>query len=439
MVKNLFEPKSVALIGASRFKGKVGNAVARNLLNFKGKTFFVNPKAKKIFGRKCYASVLDIPGKLDLAVIAIKSEIVSAVLEECGKKKVKAAVVITAGFSEIGNMEAEQQLIETAKKHGIRLLGPNCLGTINPYIDLNTTFISIPVERGNIAFVSQSGALCSAALDIALQEQIGFSFFASVGNMVDIDFAELIEMLNKDEKTKAIILYIEALKPESGKKFIEVARSSSKPVIVIKAGISAAGAEAALTHTGSIATSYEVYKAAFRDAGIFEAKSLTNALDVAKFLTQNKKPSSIVVLSNAGGPAVLAADYCDQEKLKLAKLPQNVIDALNKALPATWSHHNPIDIVGDANAARYAAALNQLQGKWYDCLLCILTPQEMSQPLETAHVLVDFARKTKKTVIAAFLGGKRVSKASALLNQHNILCFPELKRVVDVLAVASQK
>ena len=426
-------PKSVALIGASHKKGKVGNAIAKNLLKFRN-SFFVNPTLKILLGKKCYSSVLEITFPIDLAVIAVKADIVPAVLEECGKKKIKEAIIISAGFGEIGNVKAEQKIISIAKKYSIRILGPNCFGIINPYTQLNSTFASIPVKEGGIAFLSQSGALCSTVLDIASQQNLGFSFFASVGNMADLDFSDLIEMLDNDKKTKVIVAYIEALKPDSGRKFIDAAKKCSKQIIVLKAGISKAGAQTALTHTGSLASSYEIYKSAFREAGIIEAKSLTNALDKAKFLSSKKieLKNGVLVLSNAGGPAVLAADYCEEFGISLAKLPENTIERLNKVLPETWNKSNPIDIIGDADSLRYKNALAALNFN-YDCLICILTPQEMSQPLETARFLMEFAKKSEKPVIAAFLGGKRISKASEMLNKNNIPCFSELRRAFKLV------
>lgn len=431
----MINQKSVALIGASKHKGKVGNAIAKNLLKFKS-SFFVNPNEQDIFGKKCYPSILDIKNEIDMVIIAVKPEVIPNILEECGKKKVKTAIIITAGFSESGESgkKAEQNLIDIAKKYNIKILGPNCFGIINPYAGLNATFASIPARKGDVAFISQSGALCSAVLDIASQENLGFSFFASVGNMSDINFTDLIEMLDKDENTKAIILYIEALKPESGKKFIEATKICGKPIVVLKAGISKAGAKTALTHTGSLASDYEIYKAAFKEAGILEAKSLTNALDKAMFFSKNEiKGEGILIISNAGGPAVLAADYCEELNVKLADMPKNVIENLNNVLPPMWNKSNPIDIVGDADAERYNRALSQLNFN-YGCLVCILTPQEMSQPMETAKILLDFKKKSKKPVIAAFMGGERISNAAKFLNENGILCFPELRRVIKVLS-----
>jgi len=437
---SFFRPDSVALIGASRFEGKVGNSIAKNLLKFK-KVYFVNPAAKRILGRRSYASVLEIEQPVDLAVIAVKSDIVPNVLIECGEKAIRAAIIITAGFSEIGKLEAEQRLLEIAKRYNIRLLGPNCLGNINPYAALNTTFTSIPVQKGALAFVSQSGALCSAALDFALQKQIGFSGFASLGNMADVDFADLVTYFDADPKTTAIILYIETLK--NGAKFMQAARRCRKPIIAIKAGISEAGAKAALTHTGSLAGSYAVYRAAFKQSDVIEANSLTNAFDIARFSSMKKrKIKKILIVSNAGGPAVLAADYSESAGLNLAKLPKAMIAALNRVLPATWSKNNPIDIVGDADAQRYKKVFDVLKSKegrkgknFYDCLICILTPQEMSQPFETAKALKHFAHFAKSNkVIACFLGGERIAKAKAFLIRNRISCFSELRRAFDVLA-----
>lgn len=430
----MISQKSVALIGASRHSGKVGNAIAKNLLNFKN-SFFVNPNDEEVLGKKCYKSVLDLKNDVDLAVIAVKQELVQNVLEECGKKKVKTAIIITAGFSESGEAgrKAENNILSIAKKYGIRILGPNCFGIINPYNNLNATFASIPVKKGDIAFISQSGALCSAVLDIASQESIGFSFFASVGNMSDLDFADFIDMLDKDENTKSIIIYMEALKPESGKKFIELSRKCRKPIIVLKSGISQSGAKTAMTHTGSLASDYQIYKAAFKESGIIEAKTLTNALDKARFFSKDRMSDGVLILSNAGGPAVMAADYCDELNIKLAEIPKNIIEDLNKVLPQTWNKSNPIDIIGDADAERYKKALDNLNFN-FGCLICILTPQEMSQPLETAKALLEFRKKTKKPVIAAFLGGQRISSASKFLNENGILCFPELRRALKILA-----
>jgi acetyltransferase len=434
-MKEVFSPNSVVLIGASRFKGKVGNSIAKNLLKFK-KAYFVNPKAKKILGRKSYSSVIGIPGSIDMAVIAVKPDIMPSIIEECGKKGIKLAVIITSGYSEIGNYDAEKKLLEIARKYNIRILGPNCFGIINPYLNLNCTFSSIKENKGRTAFISQSGALASSVLDFALSQKIGFSFFATIGNQLDMDFADVMEYLNEDRNTKLIILYLESLK--DGRKFLASAKKCKKPIFVIKAGKTREAQKAALTHTGSMAGDYDIYKGAFRQSRIIELGTLQNMLDVANFLQFNKHPKTLLILTNAGGPGVLAVDYSILNRIELAKIPEKTTHKLNQILPSFWSHKNPIDIGGEADPKRFKKVLEILENEsFYDAILCIITPQQMTNPPEMAAHLVNFKRKTKKSLIAAFIGAKEMEKASLLLNKNKILCFQELKRCTDVLGASA--
>ncbi|MBS3090776.1 CoA-binding protein [Candidatus Pacearchaeota archaeon] len=438
-IRNFFEPKSVAIVGASHHKGKVGNIIAGNMLHFKGKLFFVNPNINKVLGKKCVKSVLDVKEKVDLAVICVPKNFVAQVIDECGKKGIKSAVIITAGFSEVGNKKQEQEVLQAAKKYGIRIIGPNCFGVVNPYLHLNSTFALNNVAKDSISFVSQSGALGASIIDISASEGLGFSRMAFLGNESDIDFNEVIEYLNSDKDTKVILLYIEALK--KGKEFIEVAGKCRKPIIVIKSGSSLAGSRAALTHTGSLSGSAEIYNAAFKQAGVVIVDSITNALNLARFISlskfdvKSKKIENVLILSNAGGAAVLSADYCEKEGLNVIQIPPNILEKLNRILPAAWSKNNPIDLMGDADAKRYKDALLLLEKEnFFDVLICLLTPQAMTQPYETALALKKFAEKSRKPVLASFIGGRRVKRAADYLNKHKILFFSEPKRCVEIIA-----
>ena len=321
---NFFYPKSVAVIGASNKFGKVGNALMHNLKMFKGKVFPVNLNENKVLGIKAYKSVLDIKKNIDLGVIAIPEKGVYSVLEECGKKEIKNVIIITAGFGETGNNEGQNRLIQISKKYNIRILGPNNFGNVNPYIDLDTSFSKLTPEKGNIALISQSGALWVYISQLSLG-QFGFSIFSSLGNMIDVDFADIIEYLNNDKNTKVIVCYIETLK--DGKKFMDICRKSKKPIIAIKAGATQAGQKAALSHTGSLAGEIEIYKAAFKQCGVHLVETVEDAFDKAQFLVnQNLKGNKTVIITNGGGLGVLCADYCAKNNLDVVKCCDYVID-----------------------------------------------------------------------------------------------------------------
>ncbi len=384
-LKNFFYPKTIAVIGASNNPEKVGNILMKKLEFFKGKVIPINPYREEINNKKTYPSVLKYPKKIDLAIIAIPAESVNKVLVECGKKKIKNVIIISAGFSETGNEKLEKELISTAKKYKMQILGPNCFGVANPYSNLDSTFsnFNVSFKKGNIAFISQSGALFSYISDFSKNK---FSGFVSLGNQAMLTFTDFINYFNKDKKTKKIILYIERLK--QGKEFIKACQKSKKPIIVVKAGKTKEGTKATLSHTGSLATDYRIYKGAFKQAKVKVVDSLAEAFSIKpeKIKIKNKK---IIIITNAGGPASLLAD-------KLSKQGKEI---------------KIKDLLGTASAENYKKALRKIKSNAK--LLVVLTPQRMSQPLETAKIL-------PKKAIACFLGDKSVRSAIKILKNKGI-------------------
>ena len=431
MIKNFFEPNSVALIGASNNKEKIGYKIMSNLQFFTGKLYPINPHEQAILGFQTYPSILKVKDQIDLAIIAVPPKIVAKVLTECGKKKIRAVTIITAGYSEIGNKKQEENLIKIAKKYKIRILGPNGFGTVNTYLKLDTTFSRTTPEKGHIAFVSQSGALWAAIADWS-KDKYKFSKFASLGNMSDIEFAEVVDYLAKDKETKVIVCYIETLK--QGKKLMQVSKKSKKPIIAIKAGTSEAGEKAALSHTGSLASEYKIYKAAFKQSGIKLVSTLTEAFDKANLLChQEIKGNRVLIITNGGGNGVLMADQCEKNNLEVVQLPKTFINKL-KSLPKTWSKNNPIDLVGDADEERYSLVLNKLKKeKFYDSLIVILL--ELAADVEkVTDEIIKFKNETDKTVIGCLIGGKNIENAMQKLQEHGIPSFYEPERVARTLS-----
>jgi acetyltransferase len=434
-IKGLFEAKSVAVIGASHQAHKVGHDIFRNLLGSKKKVYPVNPNARKILGKRCYSSVLDIKDKVELAIIAVPAKIVPRVMLDCAKKEIRDVIIISAGFSETGNSELEQEILRTAKKYGIRILGPNCIGVIDTAQKFNATFFNKMPIKGHIGFISQSGALGVAVLDWAIKKNIGFSKFISVGNMSDIDMYELIDYLNEDKDTKAICIYIESLK--KGKEFISSAKRAKKPIIALKAGTTAGGEKAAASHTGALATDNAIYDGAFRQCGVTRADTLTQLFEVAEAHVTGTCPLRLraLIITNAGGPGVMASDSFENNGIEIAKLPDNILKTLNKKMPAEWSHNNPIDIVGDALPERYKAVLDIVEKEsFYDFIFLILTPQTMTEPDKVAQVLVEFHNRTKKQCFACVMGGRSVDKAKNILNKNSILNFEEPEYGSEVIS-----
>ena len=429
---NFFYPKSVAIIGASNKHGKVGNALMLNLRKYKGKVFPVNLNEKEILGIKTYKNILEIKERIDLAEIAIPEKAVYNVLEECGRTNVKNVIIITAGFKETGNLNGEKRLENISKKYKIRILGPNNFGTVNPYTNLDTSFSKLTPEKGNISLISQSGALWVYISQLSLN-RFGFSIFASLGNMVDVDFADLIGYLNTEKNTKVIVCYIETLK--NGRKFMEACKKSKKPIIAIKAGTTNAGSSAALSHTGSLAGEVEIYKSAFKQSDVFLAETVEDAFDKAEFLVYQKlNGKRTIIITNGGGLGVLCADYCAKNNLDIIKLPLSLIKHLD--LNHNWSRNNPIDLVGDADHTKYREIFLKLEKEkeFFDNVIVILSQQEMINVFKVALEISEFKNKSKKSVIACLVGiGENINKAKELLKKNGILSFFEPERCAKVL------
>jgi acetyltransferase len=392
---NIFNPGSIAVIGASNDKKSVGYSVFYNLLNSRGikNVYPVNIKRKKILQNKCYKSILEIQEKLDLAVIATPSSTALELLDECGKKKVLGVVILSSGFLEDkkNGVYYSDQLLKKAKKYNFRIIGPNCLGFINNNIDLNCTFAKTKPLKGNIAIISQSGAIASSIIDISKQKKIGFNFFVSVGSLIDISYDEIIDYLYDDLNTKSLIIYMESVK--NPKKFLDSAKlfSLKKPLLVFKSGKGELGTIAALSHTGNLAGDDVVFNSAIKKTGIIRIESIQELFNSMIFLTKNKIPfgNRIAIITNAGGLGVVSCDYLENSNLNLAKLSPRTIDLLKKALPEKCSFENPIDLLGDSDSNRYNHAINLcLNDNNVDSILVLLTPQSMTDPLSVAKVVI---------------------------------------------------
>jgi len=426
----IFNPQNVAIIGASDVEGSVGYAIVKNFtqVGFAGKVYFVNIKKPEILGVKTYQSVDQIPEPVDLAIIATPAKTVPDVIVECGKAQVKGVIIVSAGFKETGpdGKALEEKLFDTAKKYGIRVIGPNCIGIIRPRVNLNATFLDKMPKAGNIAFLSQSGALGSAILDWAIHENIGFSNFVSVGSMVDVDFGDLIDYFGSDPKTKSILMYVEGI--TEARKFMSASRhfARTKPIIVVKSGKFSESAKAAASHTGSLSGEDGIYDAAFKRAGIVRVSEIADLFNAAEVLGTQPLPKgpNLAIITNAGGPGVMATDSLIGFGGKLAKISQKSMDSLNAVLPPFWSHGNPIDVLGDAKADRYKAALDAaLNDDNVDGILLIFTQQAVSESVEIAKAIVELVRNKpyqNKTILTSFMGFGAVQEANHILNANNI-------------------
>ena len=426
----LFKPSSVAVIGATEREGSVGRAVVSNLRisAFQGRVYPVNPQQPNILGLAAYPSIREIPEAVDLAVIATPAATVPAIVGECVTAGVKSAIVISAGFREHGaeGQELERQIAQELKRGQMRLLGPNCLGVMNPRFGLNATFAQTIARPGNVAFLSQSGALQTAILDWSLREQVGFSAFVSTGSMLDIGWGGLIDYFGDDPFTQSILIYMESI--GDARAFLSAARevTLTKPIIVLKAGRSDEGSKAAASHTGTLTGSDDVLQAAFRRAGVVRVGSISDLFYMAEVLSKQPRPRGpkLTILSNAGGPAVIATDALIAVGGELTTLSPDSLDALNRFLPAHWSGGNPIDILGDADPERYQRAAEiALADPNSDGLLVILAPQGMTNPAEVAERLKPHAHAHGKPLLASWMGGTSVAGGAAVLNTAGIPTF----------------
>lgn len=426
----IFAPRTVAVIGASERPGSVGRTILWNLVSnpFGGTVFPVNPKRSNILGIKTYASIEAVPEQVDLAVIVTPAATVPGVIRECVAAGVKGAIVISAGFKEIGEEGAklEQEILAEAQKGGMRVVGPNCLGVMRPTSGLNATFASGMARTGNVAFISQSGALLTAILDWSFQENVGFSAFVSLGSMLDVGWGDLINYLGDDPRTSSILIYMESI--GNAREFLSAAREVAlhKPIIVIKAGRTAQAAKAAASHTGSLAGSDEVLTAAFRRTGVLRVDSISDLFYMAEVLGKQPRPKGphLTILTNAGGPGVLATDALIRGGGMLTDISDEAIKELDEFLPPQWSHGNPADILGDADPERYAKALEiAAKDENSDGLLVVLTPQAMTRPTEIAEKLKSYANLGDKPVLASWMGGSDVAAGEKILSQAGIPTF----------------
>lgn len=440
-MKKLFNPKSIAVIGASRQEGKVGHSVLKNLLQYgyPGKIYPINPKAEEILRIRAYSTIFAVEGEIDLAVVAIPSQFVPSILKDCVNRGIGTVVIISAGFKESGKQgsQLERELVETIKNSGIRVLGPNCLGIIDTASNLNASFAAGMPSPGNIAFFSQSGALCTAVLDWALGEDVGFSKFISLGNKADIDEVDLLLTLAEDRETKVILGYLEGV--SNGTRFMEVARevSRKKPVIIIKSGRTQAGARAASSHTGTLTGLDTAYEAAFRQCGIIRAETVQTLFDYAIAFAYQPLPRgpNLAILTNAGGPGIIAADAVENSILQMASFRENTISKLRKELPPNASIYNPVDVIGDAGADRYEKAMKTIvDDPGVDSLTVILAPQAMTKIKETAEVIRKISSAVSdKPIVSSFMGRLEVKEGIRILRSGKIPNYSYPERTISAL------
>lgn len=439
-INSIFYPKSIAIIGASRQIGSVGHSLLANIIDsrFQGVVYPVNPKAHAILGIKSYPRVLDIPDDVDLAVVIVPASLVPQVLEECGVKGIKGAITISAGFKEIGGrgVELEQTVKKIIQKYNIALVGPNCLGVVNTALDsnMNATFGTQMPKKGNIAFISQSGALCVAVLDYAKEANIGFSKFISMGNKAGLTENDLLVYLNEDPQTDVILMYLEDL--VNGREFMSIARKitshrkNPKPIIALKAGRTFVGAKAASSHTGSLAGSDKVYDAIFDQCGVIRGDTLEEIFDYIKVFSSQPLPkgNNVAIITNSGGPGILATDSCIRYGLNLATLSKTTTKTLKTILPPTASLNNPLDLIAEAQHKQFEVAIKAMlsQNNVHSALV-ILTPTAFTDVEKISRSIIKVSKRIKKPVVSCLLGVYDVSKGIDLLEENNIpdYRFPE--------------
>jgi acetate---CoA ligase (ADP-forming) len=431
----IFSPSSVAVVGASTTPGKVGHDIFVNILKgeYQGTLFPVNPKARSIRSVKAYPSLIEIPDPVDLAIIILPPKEALRAVKEGAEKGIKGVIIVSAGFREVGEegRRIEDEITSLCKESGIRLVGPNCLGVINPQpsVRLNASFSARMPSYGHISFISQSGALCTSVLDFAADRDFGFSKFISIGNKADVDELDLLRYLHKDPDTEVIMIYLEELR--RGSEFIQEVNHITSgdrptPVLVVKSGRTQAGARAAASHTGSLAGSEGIYDAIFEQSGIIRAESIEELFNFADAFTSKKIPSGnkVAIVTNAGGPGIVATDMTVTTGLQLAKFNEETIETLASHLPVTANLHNPVDIIGDASQDRYENALGSvIRDEGVDGALVILTPQSMTNALGTAEAIARIAKRTQKPILCCFMGIVDVSAGVKRLQEYGIPVF----------------
>ncbi|MBW2982245.1 CoA-binding protein [Candidatus Woesearchaeota archaeon] len=453
-MKNLdkiFNPRTIAVIGASRDPGSVGYGILKSLVRgcvfpseycrpFKGNIYPVNPNAEEILGKRCYSTIKDIENNIDLAIIATPAKIVHSIIKECIKKKVGGVIIISAGFAELNEQgkKLQEDIVKDLRAAKIPLIGPNCLGILKPSINLNASFAPSMPPAGNVAFVSQSGAIADSIIDWAIENRYGFSTIITYGNKADLDVYDFLEWLENDPETKAIALYIEGI--DNGSKFMEAAKkvTKTKPIVVLKAGRTEEGVKAVSSHTGSLAGSYKVYNAAFKQSGVIAAETIEDLFDLAKALaTQPICDNNIAVVTNGGGCGVLCADYCSELGINLVELKKTTLIRLEKTkqMHPAYSRRNPLDIVGDALPERYKAAIEVLlEEEYISGLIIIQTLQTMTNPQEDAEVIIEAKKKyPNKPIICVYMGGKFSKRGRRMLEAEGIPDYNDIRKAVRAM------
>ncbi len=437
-LEKIFRPQRIAVVGASNRPESVGYVILKNLVSsgFQGVIYPVNPKHEAIQGIQAYPSVRDVPHTPDLAVICTPAHTVPGIVRQCGEAGILGIIIISAGFREAGKegKKLEEEIRAVQREFdGVRIIGPNCLGVIVPSLKLNASFAASMPQQGHVAFISQSGALCTSVLDWALEEGIGFSYFVSIGNMLDVDFGDLIDYFNEDPHTRAIVLYIESIPDARGFMSASRAFAREKPIVAYKAGRFAESAKAAASHTGAMAGEDAVYDAAFQRAGIVRVFDIEEIFDTAELLARVRPPlgPGLAIVTNAGGPGVMATDALIALGGELAELSPETIERLNGVLPPFWSHGNPVDVIGDASPERYAKATEiVLSDPNVDAALVILTPQAMTDPTGTAEAIAELKKSVRKPILAAWMGERAVREGIEILNRAGIPTYETPGRAV---------
>ena len=444
----MFYPQAIAIIGASSKPGKIGYALLKNIVEYgyEGRVYPINPERGEILGLKTYPRVQDVPEKVDLAIISVPAQGVPGVMEDCAKKCVRGALIITSGFSEVGEegRKLENQVLEIARRGNVRVIGPNMMGIVNTAGKLNALFVLPKAIPGEIAFISQSGAMGNAILSLGSKLRIGFSKFVSIGNMADIDFSDLLEYLENDNDTRVIAMYIEGLR--DARRFLRVAErvTRTKPVIVIKAGRSKAGARAITSHTGYLAGSDRIYDAAFRQARVFRTNSIEELFDVAKAMAYQGGLAGrrVAIVTNSGGPGIMASDACEDQGLTVSELDQVTVNRLREGLPRICSTKNPVDLVANADPERYRFAIETVAGDpQVDGILVILTPPDAIIPRGSttiAQEIVSLPRVLRKPIVTSWMGGVEVEEGIMVLEANRIPNFPTPERAVRAMAFMSR-